>query len=187
MKIKKNSFFYNQTQEFQFSFKYPIHFFSVNNQNFLISQNATCDFNFLPVTKGSYFQKSKTYYSFKYFPNKESYLSFLNFQKVIIRFLKIFNKRFKKQLIIKGLGMRIRVDSNVLELKLGFSNLLYVTIPSNLKIFRSKNLLIIEGFDQVLVGNFSFLIRKLKYPDSYQGKGLWFKNELTKLKPVKKV
>jgi len=118
-----------------------------------------------------------------------SNLQFANFQKNLSYLLKTLNKRFKKYLIVKGLGMRINyVQSlNVLKLKLGFSHLITITVPSGIKVFKNKNLLILESSEAFLVGNFANLIRNLRYPDSYKGKGLWYKNEIQILKPVKKV
>jgi len=182
----------NQSQEFQFFFKVSLHFSYIQNQKFLIFQNNIYfnNFKFIKLPQGIFVEKTNGIYSFKNFSLQENHKAlFLNLQTNLIRFLQSYNKKFKKQLIIKGLGLRIRSipEINLLELKLGFSNLLYLSIPRTLKIFKNKNLLTIEGFDPVLVGNFSFLIRSLRYPDSYQGKGLWYKNEIKKLKPVKKV
>lgn len=189
MQIKSNFSNYYQNQEFQFYFSSLIQFGSVKNQKFLILRNTMGNLNFLSIPTGSYFQKYGNFYTFKYISNTKNYLYFLNFQKNLIHFFKHFNKKFKKQLVIKGLGMRIRYiyALNTLELKLGFSNLIYILVPHTIKVLRSKNLLMIEGSSSVLVGNFSYLIRNLKRPDAYQGKGLWYKNELKKLKPVKKV
>ena len=118
-----------------------------------------------------------------------SNLQFANFQKNLSYLLKTLNKRFKKYLIVKGLGMRINYiqSLNVLKLKLGFSHLITITVPSGIKVFKNKNLLILESSEASLVGNFANLIRNLRYPDSYKGKGLWYKNEIQILKPVKKV
>ena len=44
----------------------------------------------------------------------------------------------------------------------------------------------VEGFDKVTVGNFVNKIRNLKFPDSYKGKGFWYKNEVIKLKEINK-
>ena len=182
----------NQIQEFQFFFKVALHFSYIQSQKFLIFQNNIyCNnFNFVKLPKSITIEKINNIYSLKNFSSQKNQRElFLNLQTSLIRLLQNYNKKFKKQIIIKGLGLRIRSipELNVLELKLGFSNLLYISIPRTIKIFKNKNLISIEGFDPVLVGNFSFLIRSLRCPDSYQGKGLWYKNEIKKLKPVKKV
>jgi len=51
----------------------------------------------------------------------------------------------------------------------------------------NKDVLTIEGNNATTVGNFANSVRNLKYPDSYKGKGIWYKNEFRTLKPVKKV
>ena len=95
----------------------------------------------------------------------------------------------KKHLIIRGLGMRINYLRvlHKLQLKLGFSNLITVDVPKSVRVLRRKDTLTLEGNNSVIVGNFANLIRSFRYPDSYKGKGFWYKNELRSLKPVKKV
>lgn len=107
----------------------------------------------------------------------------------LLKCLNSFEKPFKKRLILKGLGFRIGIseDLNYLELKLGYSHILKIFIPRkyiNVKI--DKNYLTIEGFDKIKVGNFANQIRNLKHPDSYKGKGFWYKDEIKKLKEIKK-
>lgn len=111
---------------------------------------------------------------------------FLSFSKA----LKGFEKPFKKKIILKGLGFRASVlsESNILELKLGYSHLVNVALPSSreLSVKVDKNTITLEGSDAVFVGNFANRIRNLKFPDSYKGKGFWYKNEIINLKEVKK-
>jgi large subunit ribosomal protein L6 len=57
---------------------------------------------------------------------------------------------------------------------------------SRLNIKVNKNFIIVEGFDAVEVGNFSSKIRRLRVPDIYKGKGVWYKNEIKILKELKK-
>lgn len=116
------------------------------------------------------------------FELNQSYLSAL-------KCLNSFEKPFKKRLILKGLGFRIGVseDFRFLELKLGYSHILKISIPADyITVKIDKNYLNIEGFDKVKVGNFSNQIRNLKYPDSYKGKGFWYKDEIRVLKEIKK-
>ena len=98
-------------------------------------------------------------------------------------------KPFKKQLVLKGLGFKAEVldNSSMLELKLGFSSLVKVSIPKDeVLVSVNKNTLTFEGFDPVAVGNFANKIRSLKFPDVYKGKGFWYKNEVRSLKEIKK-
>ena len=107
----------------------------------------------------------------------------------ISKYLKSFEKPYKKKLILKGLGFKATLssDSKILELKLGLSHIITVIIPVNdLTVKVDKNTVVVEGFDPVIVGNFATQIRNFKYPDSYKGKGFWYKNEIKTLKEVKK-
>lgn len=95
----------------------------------------------------------------------------------------------KKKLYVKGLGFRLSYDYTIkqLELKLGFSHIIRVDVPpyiSSINVL--KNCLIVECVDKALLGNFICTIRNLKSPDSYKGKGFFFKYQKDRLKTVKK-
>jgi large subunit ribosomal protein L6 len=112
-----------------------------------------------------------------------------SFFSSISKSIKLLEKPFKKKLVLKGLGFKASVSTDLkfLELKLGYSHTIKVAIDLNsLSVKIDKNTLIVEGSDPVKVGNFSTHLRNLKYPDSYKGKGFWYKNEIINLKEVKK-
>ena len=121
--------------------------------------------------------------------NSTTLLQFLNLKKKIVYLLQNLDKKFKKYLIVKGLGMRIKYNQSFhkLQLKLGYSNIITIDVPASIQIFKNKDVLTIEGNNATTVGNFANSVRNLKYPDSYKGKGIWYKNEFRTLKPVKKV
>lgn len=101
--------------------------------------------------------------------------------------VKTINITFKRKLTLKGLGFRIKVCENKkVEFKIGFSHLIYLTIPSNLKIRTNKNFMYLQSNDNVLLGNFIDKVISLKAPDSYKGKGFWYKYQEKILKVVKK-
>jgi ribosomal protein L6P/L9E len=107
----------------------------------------------------------------------------------LARWLKTFSKPVRKQLLLKGLGFRgaLSGDGLFLELKLGFSHLIKISSSlKELKISMTNTLLIVEGVESAAVGNFLKKIRNLKTPDSYKGKGFWYKNESKVLKEIKK-
>jgi hypothetical protein len=170
LKEQKISIFYYKTEKYlvfqnetntQSYYSIPNYIFITQQQNSLLFENL------LPMSYGD---------------------KFFCFKHSLLLLIKNFNKTFKKKLLLKGLGMRIQLteNSNTLKLKLGFSYIVHLTVPNALKIFTNKNLLIVEGFNSVLVGNFITLVRSLKYPNIYNGKGFWLKHEIIKLKPVKK-
>ena len=104
-----------------------------------------------------------------------------------LNWLQSFEKPIVKKLLLKGLGLKATLLSlEHLELKLGFSHVVNIKIPSQLLVSVKKNTINIEGYDSVLLGNFLHKIRILKAPNVYKGKGIWYKNELKTLKVVKK-
>ena len=92
---------------------------------------------------------------------------------------------FGEELIIKGIGYRVWLVQNKLYLKLGFSHLFVFELSKNLLIRGKKNRLIIFGSNKELVGCISTLLRNIKKPDAYKGKGLQFLNEMIVLKAGK--
>ena len=95
---------------------------------------------------------------------------------------------YTKKLLLQGLGLKaILTNLNILELKLGFSHIISLSIPNTIKINIIKNILIIESSDLILLGNFAARIKNFRQPDSYKGKGICYKNEVLFLKAVKKV
>jgi large subunit ribosomal protein L6 len=121
--------------------------------------------------------------------SKESSLALEKSFLAVARYFKSLEKPSKKKLVLKGLGFKATLspDSKTLELKLGLSHTIILDIPlEDLNVKIDKNNITIEGFDPVKVGNFATQVRNFRYPDSYKGKGFWYKNEIKVLKEVKK-
>jgi ribosomal protein L6P/L9E len=90
---------------------------------------------------------------------------------------------------MRGLGLKAFFikDYNILQLKLGFSKIINVSIPDKkIKLFLTKRRIIIVGYNIIEVNKFAFKIKLLKLPNIYKGKGLWYKNEKIILKTVRK-
>ena len=120
---------------------------------------------------------------------KEDLLFFDQYCNNLMLFITNLEFLVKKKLKLKGLGLKMNLssDSKSLEFKLGFSHSILLEIPTkNIHINIQKNIISIEGVDSVEVGNFTNKIRSLKFPDSYKGKGFWYKSEKEKLKEIKK-
>jgi large subunit ribosomal protein L6 len=133
-------------------------------------------------------KKKETTFTFENLYPNDCKKQFIDFKEKTLLFTKNIIKTFKKKILLKGLGMRIQYldKNNLLRLKLGFSYFVEFPVPLNLKIYTNKNLLIVESSDSVLVGNFTNLVCSLKRPNIYNGKGFWLKNQIIKLKPIKK-
>lgn len=86
--------------------------------------------------------------------------------------IRTLNNTFKRKLTLKGLGFRITlIENKQVEFKLGFSHLIRLNIPQNIKVRTKKNFMFLESNDIVLLGNFIHKVISLKFPDSYKGKG----------------
>lgn len=98
---------------------------------------------------------------------------------------------YARKLVFKGLGLKFTVVNlnaqQTLELKLGYSHLIRLTIPEpRIQIKTYKNSIIVTCGNLASLKNFLYSIKKLKMPNSYKGKGIWYKNEKKKLKIIKK-
>lgn len=162
------------------------------------------DLKYISVNNNLYFTLNNFHFckvpSFLFFSIKEKSVEFFysndNFKKDFIKFkitfskwLKKFNTLYVRKVLLKGLGLKVNfsLDSKCLELKLGFSHLIKIVIPTDkIKIKLIKNTISVSGFNLVTVGNFLYRIRSLKMPNIYKGKGIWYKSETRVLKAIKK-
>ena len=95
---------------------------------------------------------------------------------------------YKEQLILIGVGYRCRIVDNKLELKLGFSHLINLSIPDFLKINCPKpNKINIIGANKQKIGEFVYNLQNLRFPEPYKGKGIFKKNQKIIRKQGKKV
>lgn len=114
---------------------------------------------------------------------------FSQFVSSLYRIITKNGRLFLKKLLLKGLGLKAALsgEGDVLELKLGFSHLITISIPlKKIQIKLIKNGLLIYGNNLVSVCNFIYKIKSLKLPNIYKGKGIWYKNETMRLKEIKK-
>lgn len=123
----------------------------------------------------------------------DSYINeFKKFFNYIYNELSKFQNIFFLKLYIYGLGYKVILEekknaNSVLQIKVGLSHIIKLVVPTNLKVVVKKSILLVEGYDRVLVGNFVSIIRHLKKPDAYIGKGFWYNQEKINLKLMKKI
>jgi large subunit ribosomal protein L6 len=95
---------------------------------------------------------------------------------------------YKQQLQLTGIGYKCKIIENKLEFKLGFSHLIYKTIPFYLKVSCPKpNKIVIKGQNKQKIQEFSCLLQNLRFPEPYKGKGIFYKNQKILRKQGKKV
>ena len=94
---------------------------------------------------------------------------------------------FTKRLEIKGVGFRASVEGKILTLSLGFSHDIKYAIPEGISIVAEKpTLLVISGTNAQNVGQVAALLRSLRKPEPYKGKGVLYEGERIIMKEGKK-
>jgi large subunit ribosomal protein L6 len=93
---------------------------------------------------------------------------------------------FEKKLTLIGVGYRAAVTGNKLDLQVGFSHPTALDIPKTVQVTVDKGtLIIIRGMDKHEVGHFAAIVRSLKPPEPYKGKGIRYEDEYVRKKEGK--
>ncbi|HPN89038.1 MAG TPA: 50S ribosomal protein L6 [Candidatus Omnitrophota bacterium] len=97
-------------------------------------------------------------------------------------------KGHKKELEIQGLGFRVQAQGNKLVFGLGFSHPINFEVPKELKVSTpTQTMIVLEGVDNILVGQTAAQIRSLKPVEPYKGKGIRYVGEFVRRKQGKSV
>jgi large subunit ribosomal protein L6 len=97
------------------------------------------------------------------------------------------SKGFNKTLEIKGVGYKTAVNGKVLTMFLGYSHDINYIIPEGIEIKCPKPTQVeIFGHDKQQVGEVAALIRSLRKPEPYKGKGVRYSDEVIIRKVGKK-
>jgi large subunit ribosomal protein L6 len=95
-------------------------------------------------------------------------------------------KGFQKKLELIGTGYKANVEGKRLVLNIGYSNPYYFDIPEGLSISVDTNTkILIEGVDKQKVGQAAAVIRKMRPPEPYKGKGIKYSDEIIRRKAGK--
>ncbi|HEY3329653.1 MAG TPA: 50S ribosomal protein L6 [Capsulimonadaceae bacterium] len=98
---------------------------------------------------------------------------------------------YRKVLEIEGVGYRSAKDGNKLVLNLGFSHqviiepLAGIDFEAGIDPAIRKPFIAINGIDKEVVGQQAAVIRKLRPPEPYKGKGIRYKGEIIRRKAGK--
>ncbi len=96
------------------------------------------------------------------------------------------SKGFEKRLSLIGVGYRANVQGAKLDLQLGFSHPTQVPIPKTVQVAVDKSVLIVvTGIDKQAVGQFAAVVRSMRPPEPYKGKGIRYENEYVRKKAGK--
>ncbi|MFM2483017.1 50S ribosomal protein L6 [Celerinatantimonas sp. YJH-8] len=94
---------------------------------------------------------------------------------------------FEKRLQLQGVGYRVQVQGNKLNLTLGFSHPVVYELPEGISAEApSATDLVIRGVDKQVVGQVAADIRAYRRPEPYKGKGIRYADENVRRKEAKK-
>ncbi|MEO5499295.1 MAG: 50S ribosomal protein L6 [Candidatus Saccharimonadales bacterium] len=85
---------------------------------------------------------------------------------------------FEKKLEVNGVGFRVAVTGQNLEMSLGFSHPVKYVAPEGIVIAVNKMEITVSGNSKQRVGQVAAEIRALKKPEPYKGKGIKYADEV---------
>ena len=87
-------------------------------------------------------------------------------------------KGFEKRLEVVGVSYGASIEGQRLRLMCGFSHPVFVDIPKGLSVeCPSPTLIVVQGCDKQMVGEFAARARKARPPEPYKGKGVRYLGE----------
>ena len=100
------------------------------------------------------------------------------------------NEGYKRELELVGVGYKATNQGQVLELSLGYSHNIYMSLPNEISVktetAKGKNPVVtLEGIDKELIGQVSAKIKSLRKVEPYKGKGVRFVGEKIRRKAGK--
>ena len=105
---------------------------------------------------------------------------------LINNMVKGVTQSFERKLELVGVGYRVKKNGNDLVISIGFSHPVEVKAPEGISfdVLDEKNI-VVKGSDKQLVGLTASLIRKIREPEPYKGKGIKYFGEHVRRKAGK--
>lgn len=96
-------------------------------------------------------------------------------------------KPWEKKLEVVGTGFNVKMEGQNLALKTGFSHPVTFKARDGVTFsVEGNNIITVSSVDKQLAGEVAHLVKIVRRPDPYKGKGLRYAGEYLKLKPGKK-
>jgi large subunit ribosomal protein L6 len=96
-------------------------------------------------------------------------------------------KGYEKKLEVSGVGYRVKMNGEKLEMSLGWNHPVFVEPPEGIKFETPDEVtIIVKGHDKQLVGEVTARIREYRKTEPYKGKGIKYEGEMVRRKSVKK-
>jgi len=85
---------------------------------------------------------------------------------------------WQRELELRGLGYRARLEGRTLLMELGYSHPVRYELPEGIEVeVRDNTKLIVTGIDKQLVGQVAAHIRGYRRPEPYRGTGIRYRDE----------
>lgn len=92
---------------------------------------------------------------------------------------------FQKRMEIKGVGYVWNVSGKKVVIKAGYSHPVEILLPEGITAKVEEGALVLEGINKQLLGETAALIRKVRKPEPYKGKGIRYADEHVRRKAGK--
>lgn len=93
---------------------------------------------------------------------------------------------FEKKLEIQGVGYQASISGKFLKLQVGFANIVSLPIPPSVTCtLADPTHIALKSADKQAVGQFAAVIRKVRPPEPYKGKGIRYEGERVRRKAGK--
>ncbi|PIR22972.1 MAG: 50S ribosomal protein L6 [Deltaproteobacteria bacterium CG11_big_fil_rev_8_21_14_0_20_45_16] len=107
-------------------------------------------------------------------------------RSVINNMVKGASQGFQRVLISVGVGYRMSVQGNKVNLSVGYSHPVVFELPQGVTAqVQDQTKLTLSGADKELLGSVADKIRKVRPPEPYKGKGIRYEGEQIQLKEGK--
>lgn len=87
-------------------------------------------------------------------------------------------KGYEKSLEVVGVGWTAAVSGGALRLSVGYASPVVLPIPEGLRVSVDRQIIRITGADRQAVGQFAAMVRAVRKPEPYQGKGIKYTDEV---------
>jgi len=107
-------------------------------------------------------------------------------RKLVANMIRGVSQGFSQVLEINGVGYRAEVKGTQIQLALGFSHPIIFQLPAGISAKVEKQTVItLEGADRQVLGETAAMIRELRPPEPYKGKGVKYAEETIRRKAGK--
>jgi large subunit ribosomal protein L6 len=118
--------------------------------------------------------------------DKESRAKHGLYRVLIHNMVKGVTEGFSKSLSIVGTGYRAALSGKKLSLTIGFSHPVELDPPAGISFeVPNPNTIVVKGIDKAAVGQVAAIVREVRPPEPYLGKGIRYENENVRRKAGK--